>query len=910
MPNDWINLPNFESVNGSWINLPAYASVSWKSPVLTPASLPVLGNSNGDARVNISTNTIYVWSESSWIAVATPGAAIAIDGLTGDITASGPGVVPATVNSVGGSSAASIHSAVVTINNLTFGNMTDTDTDGLSITGGTGAVIGTGVTLSQHVSDSLHNGYLSASDWATFNNKEDKSAANYITNPDAEVNTVGWNLYNNSGRTVPASLTNQDLTYTSALSGSSGNGVEIEYVYNASFSAATPNINVVSSTHVQVQWNNGPTIANNPTATQLKAAWDAVPSALAVATIVISGTPSKLQYITGAEFLGNGGDTSPINGIGGIVTGVTFTRNTATPLVGLASFDLGKDNSNRQGDGVSTDFVINSIDKDKTLQIEFLYQGSSGIILGSSSDVRVFVYDIDNSVLLPVTPVITLAGPVDSPKEFTGLFNSTTGSNYRLILHIATTSATTWDLLLDSIVVTDELNPVAATQVPSLVLQAQPISGAVTDHMCVMWRDGATQWIPATISGAAIPAFGTDQTQLGFATNIIGLSADIFINGFMDGFSFGPFAGFDQYIDNIAGGISPLPSPFTDKYVIVGMAISSTALNIQFNSHIDLISNSTGVPLKGGLLSNSAVNDGTGDQVLQVGANGNVLIANSAQTLGLQWAPAIVAANPFTYTLATRTLTLQSQSANTFLAAPNGSPGSPTARLIVAADIPVLNQNTTGSAATLTTPRTIAGTSFNGSANITLSNKFVVQGTADTGLSGPQFLGALGTGIVKNTTITGVLSIAAASDITGQLITGYVSGAGTVAATDTILQAINKLNGNDVLKANTASPTFTGDINSSTGNLLISTIGKGLQVKTGTNSKIGTAVLVAGVVTVANTSVTANSRIFLTVQSLGTVAVPTPIAVTAKTVNTSFTITSASITDTSTIAWMIVESIP
>lgn len=49
-----------------------------------------------------------------------------------------------------------------------------------------------------------------------------------------------------------------------------------------------------------------------------------------------------------------------------------------------------------------------------------------------------------------------------------------------------------------------------------------------------------------------------------------------------------------------------------------------------------------------------------------------------------------------------------------------------------------------------------------------------------------------------------------AAAVTGKLITGYTSGAGTVAATDTILEAIQKLNGNSVLKANSASPTFTG----------------------------------------------------------------------------------------------------
>ena len=53
----------------------------------------------------------------------------------------------------------------------------------------------------------------------------------------------------------------------------------------------------------------------------------------------------------------------------------------------------------------------------------------------------------------------------------------------------------------------------------------------------------------------------------------------------------------------------------------------------------------------------------------------------------------------------------------------------------------------------------------------------------------------------------------AASVITGKLITGFVSGAGTVAATDTILQAINKLNGNiaaTVIVANAALPATGG----------------------------------------------------------------------------------------------------
>lgn len=46
--------------------------------------------------------------------------------------------------------------------------------------------------------------------------------------------------------------------------------------------------------------------------------------------------------------------------------------------------------------------------------------------------------------------------------------------------------------------------------------------------------------------------------------------------------------------------------------------------------------------------------------------------------------------------------------------------------------------------------------------------------------------------------------------VIAKVLTGYSSGAGTVASTDTILQAFQKLNGNDGLKAPLASPTLTG----------------------------------------------------------------------------------------------------
>jgi hypothetical protein len=51
-----------------------------------------------------------------------------------------------------------------------LGNLTDAGTDGIVVTGGTGAII-TSASLAQHVADTTHNGYLASTDWNTFSNK-------------------------------------------------------------------------------------------------------------------------------------------------------------------------------------------------------------------------------------------------------------------------------------------------------------------------------------------------------------------------------------------------------------------------------------------------------------------------------------------------------------------------------------------------------------------------------------------------------------------------------------------------------------------------------------------------------------------------------------------------------------------
>jgi hypothetical protein len=91
------------------------------------------------------------------------------------------------------------------------------------------------------------------------------------------------------------------------------------------------------------------------------------------------------------------------------------------------------------------------------------------------------------------------------------------------------------------------------------------------------------------------------------------------------------------------------------------------------------------------------------------------------------------------------------------------------------------------------------------------------------------------------------------------------------------------------------------------GDLVMDVAGGGLAIREGANATSGAATLAAGTVTVNTTQVSATSRIQLTVQSLGTVATPKAVGVTARVAGTSFTITSADNTDTSVVAWTIIE---
>jgi hypothetical protein len=184
-----------------------------------------------------------------------------------------------------------------------------------------------------------------------------------------------------------------------------------------------------------------------------------------------------------------------------------------------------------------------------------------------------------------------------------------------------------------------------------------------------------------------------------------------------------------------------------------------------------------------------------------------------------------------------------SKTANFVLAAPDGSAGAPTFRAVVAADIPTLNQNTTGTAANVTGTVAIAN---GGTGQTTANAAFNALAPSQTSNSG-KYLTTNGTN-TSWATVSGGSGSVTSIDVSGGT-TGLTTSGGPVTTSGTVTLAgtLGVANGGTGQTTYTNGQLLIGNTTGSTLTKATLTAGTGVSVTNGTGS-----------ITLTNTGVTSN----------------------------------------------------
>lgn len=182
----------------------------------------------------------------------------------------------------------------------------------------------------------------------------------------------------------------------------------------------------------------------------------------AISVDLMEGQNSTRNYIkngdarsavAGWSLYADAAGTRPVDGTGGSPS-ITWARTTTNALSLDASFQLSKAAANEQGEGVSYDFTIDRADQAKVLELSFDYEYVSGTYSNGTSstdsDVIVYLFDVTNSRLMEPNQ-FKIDGVVSGQKsKFKTTFQTQGDSlSYRLIIHVATTSASAYVINFD-----------------------------------------------------------------------------------------------------------------------------------------------------------------------------------------------------------------------------------------------------------------------------------------------------------------------------------------------------------------------------------------------------------------------------------------------------------------------------
>lgn len=174
---------------------------------------------------------------------------------------------------------------------------------------------------------------------------------------------------------------------------------------------------------------------------------------------------------------------SPVDGTGGSPAS-TYAVSTDSSLRGTTNFLWTHSAANRQGEGFSYNFTIDPADKGKVIQCSFEYLIASGTY--ADDDLQFWIYDVTNAALIQPAPFKLKNSSIIEKFAFE-FQTSSSSTSYRLIAHVATTTATAYTIRFDNW----NLGPQAklyGSPITDLISYTPVLTGATTSAISGYYR--------------------------------------------------------------------------------------------------------------------------------------------------------------------------------------------------------------------------------------------------------------------------------------------------------------------------------------------------------------------------------------------------------------------------------------
>ena len=299
-----------------------------------------------------------------------------------------------------------------------------------------------------------------------------------------------------------------------------------------------------------------------------------------------SGAVASGQATTGFNQYADAASASPVDGTGGSPSGnFSIAASGTSPLSGTSSLVISKDAANRQGEGLSIDFTLDTSDKGKVLAFSMNYAISSGTY--ADSDISVWFYDVTNGVLIQPVPYNLLNHTLGSDKFFCEVQTPYNCNTLRMILHCASTSTSAYSVKID-----DLLFGPQAKLYGSVVTEWVPYTptftgfGTVSSVNLFSRRNGSSLEVQGYFTSGT-PTAVTAQMTLGFN----GANSNVIIDTAKCGYTVGTFGLGNASSTLFSGNILSVNGAVS--YVTFGAQTSTVTANNPANGN--LIAVNTGV---------------------------------------------------------------------------------------------------------------------------------------------------------------------------------------------------------------------------------------------------------------------------------------------------------------------------